>query len=71
MTRNGQTTTWGNWDRLVTASNLNNYLALSGGKLTGALSLASSLYGSDFGLNANNSDIVNVNGIRLADKTDQ
>lgn len=47
----------------------NTYLSLSGGTLKGVLTLPSSLYGTSYGMDAKNSDIVNVNGLRLADTT--
>lgn len=48
---------------------LSGYLPLSGGTLTGKLTLKSSTYNTDCALDVKNSDIWNVNGIRFADTT--
>lgn len=70
--------TWGDWQTVITNKNINNYtgnlsyLPLSGGTLKGALSLPNQYFYVDnkYGLNCNNSDVVNVNGIYFCDTTD-
>ena len=64
---------WQEWKTLAWTSDLNGYLALSGGTMTGVLSLASNRYSkeSDYALNLNNSDIVGVNSICTADLSDE
>ena len=47
-----------------------NYLPLSGGTMTGVLTLKGDSYGNNGSLDCNNSDIINVNGIRTADTSD-
>ena len=56
----------------ATSSTLNNYLKLSGGALTGKLTLGENLYhqSSTAGLDCKNSDIINANGIYFGDATD-
>lgn len=44
-----------------------NYLPLSGGTLTGPLDIFGEQYSGNYGINMNNSDIINVNSITLAD----
>ena len=51
----------------------NGYLPISGGALTGALTLKGNVYGSNYtsgALNANNSDIYGINGLWFSDKVD-
>lgn len=76
--RQGCVDTWGDWQTVITDKNISNYLdkqkylPLGGGALTGALSLPNQYFYVDnnYGLNCNNSDVVNVNGIYFCDTTD-
>lgn len=78
--RQGIGDTWGDWQTVLTNENLANYasssncLPLSGGTLTGTLTLPNSLYytstSSTAGINMNNSDIINANAIYFKDASD-
>ena len=48
----------------------NNFLKLSGGTMTGAITMKANQYSPYYGLNMNNSDIINVNAIRTSDLAD-
>jgi len=47
-----------------------NYLPLSGGTMTGSLTMLGEQYSGNYGLNMNNSDIINANRIVFADLSD-
>jgi hypothetical protein len=75
--RQGVGDTWGDWQTVITNKNIgsyanvSNYLPLSGGVLTGKLTLPANLYytnGGLSGLDCKNSDIINANGIYFAEK---
>ena len=81
--RQGIGETWGDWQTVLTNKNisnyaatgdtLNNYLPLSGGVLTGKLTLDSDLYyatNNTAGIDCQNSDIINANGIYFKDASD-
>lgn len=76
--RQGIGSTWGDWQTVITDKNIDNYmtqgtfLPISGGTLTDKLNLSSNRYfkADDYGLNCQNSDIINVNGIYFQDATD-
>lgn len=71
--RQGRIDTWGDWQTVLTNKNIGNYaLPLSGGVLTGNIALPHQQFyiDSKYGLNCNNSDIVNANGIYFCDQTD-
>ena len=77
--RQGIGDTWGDWQTVLTNKNIKNYAAvgsflpLSGGTLTGKLVLPSNKYyasDSSYGLDASNSDIINLNGLYFKDATD-
>ena len=67
---------WGNHANAgyASAASLNNYLPLTGGTMTGALTLASNRYngysGGTYGMDCSNSDIIGVNSILTADLSD-
>lgn len=46
------------------------YLKLSGGTMTGAITMKANQYSPNYGINMNNSDIINVNAIRTSDLAD-
>ena len=46
------------------------FLKLSGGTMTGAITMKANQYSPNYGLNMNNSDIINVNAIRTSDLAD-
>lgn len=65
--------TWGDWQTVLTNKNIQNYsLPLSGGTLTGKLTLkGSQYYGQDAaGIDCQNSDITNINGLYFSDAAD-
>lgn len=76
--RQGIGETWGDWQTVITNKNINNYvdqgsyLPLGGGTLNGSVSLPHQYFYIDgkYGLNCNNSDIINANGIYFTDITD-
>ena len=71
--RQGRIDTWGDWQTVLTNKNIGNYaLPLSGGVLTGNIALPHQQFYIDsrYGLNCNNSDIINANGIYFCDQTD-
>lgn len=80
--RQGIGEAWGDWQTVLTDKNigsyaaasnsLNNYLPLSGGTLTGKLILGGNLYynSGSAGVDCQNSDIINVNGIYFKDASD-
>ena len=78
--RQGLGDTWGDWQTVITNKNINNYvdqgtyLPLDGSKaLTGKLTLNTNLYyasGNTAGLDCQNSDIINANGIYFKDASD-
>ena len=47
-----------------------NYLPLAGGTMTGVLTLKGNQYSGNYGMNANNSDIVGLNALQFADLSD-
>ena len=49
---------------------LSNYLPLSGGTMTGPVTMKANQYGSNYGIDMNNSDIINVNSIYTSDLSD-
>lgn len=59
-----------NWVELAQATQLGSYLPLSGGTLTGNLSLKANQYDRQGALNCNNSDIMGVNSIYTQDTAD-
>ena len=64
--------TWGNWQKF-SGSDGGSYLSLSGGTLTGKLTLPPNLYyatNDTAGLDCSNSDIINANGIYFKDAVD-
>lgn len=78
--RQGLGDTWGDWQTVITSKNIGNYvdqgdyLPLNGSKaLTGKLTLGGNLYyasGDTAGLDCQNSDIINANGIYFRDASD-
>ena len=46
------------------------FLKLSGGTMTGPVKMKANQYGSNYGIDMNNSDIINVNTIKTADLSD-
>lgn len=70
--------TWGDWQTVLTNKNIQKYkdsigcLPLSGGTLTGKLTLkGSQYYGQDAaGIDCQNSDITNINGLYFSDAAD-
>lgn len=78
--RQGLGDTWGDWQTVITDKNIANYkstltsgyLPLSGGTLTGSLQLPSNYFltNSLFGIDCNNSDIIDINGLYFADSSD-
>ena len=72
----GNTFVWGSWITALTSSNYSSYaLPLSGGTLTGSLTIPADKYNyttdaTSYGLNMNNSDLVGVNGIFTSDTAD-
>ena len=67
------TTTWDNWIKILDSNNYSSYaLPLSGGTMTGAITLKGNRYYADgnYGLNCQNSDIIDANGIYFGDKVD-
>lgn len=46
------------------------FLKLTGGTMTGAITMKANQYGSNYGIDMNNSDIINVNTIKTADLSD-
>jgi len=46
------------------------FLKLSGGTMTGAITMKADQYSPNYGINMNNSDIINVNAIRTSDLAD-
>lgn len=75
-----QATVWGNWKTILDSSNYTSYCAtaghthpylpLSGGNMTGPLSLPANMYGTEGALNMNNSNIINVNSIFTSDNAE-
>ena len=73
---------WINESQIITSSNISsyvgsggggNYLPLSGGTMTGTINLRSNAYSGPsgtYGMNCNNSDIINVNSIYTSDLSD-
>ena len=49
---------------------LSNYLPLSGGSMTGPIAMKANQYSPNYGINMNNSDIINVNAIFTSDLSD-
>lgn len=79
--RQGLGETWGDWQTVLTDKNIGNYksdivggyLPLSGGTLTGKLTLGTNLHyaiSNTAGLDCQNSDIINANGIYFKDASD-
>lgn len=72
--RQGVGSTWGDWQSVITNKTINSYaLPKSGGALTGKLTLPTDLYyasNDTAGLDCNNSDIINANGIYFKDAVD-
>ena len=77
--RQGIGDTWGDWQTVLTDKNVGDYvddgdyLPLSGGTLTGKLTLPTNLYyasGDTAGLDCQNSDIINANGVYFKDACD-
>lgn len=76
--RQGIGKTWGNWQTVITDKNISSYvgglsyLPLSGGTLTGKLTLPTDFHytNSNYGLNCVNSDIVNINSLYFSDVCD-
>jgi hypothetical protein len=72
--RQGIGDTWGAWQTVLTDKNIGSYgLPLSGGALTGTLRLNGGQYyasNNAYGLDCQNSDIVNANGIYFTDAAD-
>ena len=52
------------------AGHTHSYLPLSGGNMTGPLSLPANMYGTEGALNMNNSNILNVNAIFTSDNAE-
>ena len=46
------------------------FLKLTGGTMTGSITMKANQYGSNYGLDMNNSDIINVNTIKTSDLSD-
>jgi hypothetical protein len=68
--RQGLGDTWGDWQTVLTDK---NGLPISGGTLTGKLTLGNDLYyasNNTAGLDCRNSDIINTNGIYFRDASD-
>ena len=70
---------WINESQIITSSNISsyvgsggtgNYLPLSGGTMTGPITIKANQYSPNYGINMNNSDIINVNSIYTADLSD-
>lgn len=74
--RQGIGETWGDWQTVLTNKNINNYvgsyLPLSGGNLTGKIALPHDQYYKEgnAGIDCNNSDIVEINGLYFKDASD-
>jgi hypothetical protein len=76
--RQGIGNTWGDWQTVITNKNINNYvdqgnyLPISGGILTGQITLPgnSYYYNGACGINCSNSDIIDVNSIYFNDPID-
>lgn len=69
--RNYNNAAWSNWNE-VSIAHSHPYLPLSGGTLTGALTLPSNQYttNSKFGIDCKNSDIINANVVQFGDLAD-
>ena len=77
--RQGLGDTWSDWQTVITNKNINNYIDMSaylplsaGVALSGRLGLQGNAYytSGSYGLNCNNSDIINANGIYFGDASD-
>ena len=65
--RDSPEASWGNWVTIIDSSNISDYIP-SGG--SGQFTCTANLYGGNYGINMNNSDIIGCNTIKFGDYTE-